>query len=181
MEEAIARGQLPLVSGNSRGTKRRHEEGPEPQRNNKRPHQTTVRQEKKFSLPRPNSLEASNHGIATSRSLPPSPKNIAAPVTGSMVQYPESDDSDSDDNGPPEVISSKQPGERNQSDLPDETEQRPTKTFEPRRPTKPSAKASLRQMKKPKLPPRNPFASRPTLLRNVSIYQLYVASCLQSF
>lgn len=169
MEEAIARGQLPLTGSSSRGTKRRREEGEHFQRDGTRFNRNNARQRKQRQSMQTDGQKT--QGLPPVASQPPRdmPLEEKAPaIAGQVAQSSDRDDDETTDDGEPEVISSKQPVELTISDtLNSGTGGRPTeksvqKPGVAQNPTKP-------KRKEPRLPPRNPFASRPTLLRNVGV------------
>ncbi|KAF9452688.1 hypothetical protein P691DRAFT_803809, partial [Macrolepiota fuliginosa MF-IS2] len=177
MEEAIARGQLPLMGSNSRGMKRRREEGQDPQRNKKRFNRNDSQKKRVSQVLQPVDQQVQDQQPTVSRV----PLGRKAPVaTGQVVQYSDTDDSVDSDGGAPEIVSSKRPqvvepaapGTFNADEggeLVETSQPIPTPKGD-----QTSTKAPLKPRKKePRLPPQNPFASRPTLLRNVGFCLLY--------
>ncbi|KAJ3568791.1 hypothetical protein NP233_g5474 [Leucocoprinus birnbaumii] len=157
MEEAIARGQLPLMGSSSRGTKRQRDEGQRGQGSNRGRHKAFSGQKKQktFSrdMPKP---QADIPKI-------PSEPSIS---TVDLVSHNSPDENTSDDDEAPEVVSSKQPTNHVAHDSSSDAEE-PTEMHLPDVPPATSKGLTRPKRKEPKLPPRNPFASRPTLLRNL--------------
>ncbi|KAF5355644.1 hypothetical protein D9756_003840 [Leucocoprinus leucothites] len=166
MEEAIARGQLPLMNNSSRGTKRHRNEGKKTRGLHDDQPRISVQQKRQKTSQ--GILECqSNTSKTLSAALPETQSNSTASLD---VQYSSSDEDRSDNDGAPEVVSSKQPtshaGEsRNGS-------KKLTKTQIPNLRSSTNTRFVRPNKKEPKLPPRNPFASRPTLLRNLLLPEI---------
>lgn len=165
IEEAIARGQLPLMSAASRGTKRRREEGQNSQRSNKRHFQNSAQRKKQSEAQTTPFQEPKQCQPAASQPLQDFlPKNSSQPPS-STVDDLDNAEGDSDDEAP-EVLSSKQATSHAHSEVQEAGNTLEKLSNTPL--TKTPSKLTRPQKKEPKLPPRNPFASRSTLLRNVS-------------
>ncbi|KXN89944.1 hypothetical protein AN958_04948 [Leucoagaricus sp. SymC.cos] len=163
MEEAIARGQLPLKSSMSQGMKRRREEGHDSLRNRKRPHKSASHRD---AVPTKVAFERTQEDVVSPFQHPPVASKDSVSVMVSTSQLSDGDESDSGDSAP-EVASSKPTGGQ---DPPIGHESRGVAEESiqvPEQSSTPGAKPPQPQKREPRLPPRNPFASRPTLLRNL--------------
>lgn len=159
MKEAIARGQLPPMSSNLRGKKRRYEEGQDSQRRGKRFNNEI------------NRWSGSRTRPTTSGTTPapsqPSPADIASSVISAPVAQSLSEETfreEEEDDETPEVLSSKKlirPG----CAIADAATSAEEKTAET--PNASQTAYKVPRKKEPRLPPRSPFGSRPALLRNV--------------
>lgn len=162
MEEAMARGQLPLMDSASKGRKRRYEGDEVSKRNGKRSNMDETNQRY-----RPRTLHTVPREPQTTLRVTPPPLSIVSPGTkSSMVSMQDaqpfdSGENDSGENEAPEILSSKTPIKTLRA-IASDTGASAETVVEP--PPKPSRQIPRR--KEPMLP-RNPFASRPTLLRNV--------------
>jgi hypothetical protein len=168
MEEAIARGQLPPMSSNSRGKKRRHEEH-DSQRSGKRFHNEFKRGSRPRTQPTTSTTTPAVISLSPTGTVSPV---VPAPVVESLgeeASREEGDDDDDDDDEIPEVLSSKKP--INGSDAADAATGTEEKVVGPPKASQTTYK--IPRKKEPRLPPRNPFASRPALLRNVR----YLLNC----
>lgn len=167
LEEAISRGQLPPMSSYSRGTKRLREE-----RNDHRSGTKTRRRA-------PN--DQTTKGCRTFGKPPPSLPPREIPTSSSqVVQYVESSTSDSDDDETPEAVSSKlpvpPPPGLSDSHVADTQEKHP-ESFPSEPPVSVGRGAQARpKRKEPKMLPHNPFASRPTLLRNLIVPEIRITT-----
>lgn len=109
-------------------------------------------------------------GTATSRpELKPATFHPLPPRPPPAIASYSSSGSDDDDDGPPEAVSSKStmlpPVESNAAPLP-----------EPESMSVPQSTIKKPFVRQPKNPPTNPFASKPSLLRNVNISSLSLFS-----
>ena len=160
MEEAVVRGQLPLVSNSFRGTKRHREEGRKPQWNNRH----------KLSAQRKRQKIQDNQDSQTIDAHSPieAPKAASGSKISFDVQCPDGDN-DSNDDEAPEAVSSKPPigqlllMEQETSNVSKDA----TEASAPSELLKANKKVIRPRKREPKLPSRNPFAARPTLLRIV--------------
>lgn len=157
MEEAVVRGQLPLVSNSFRGMKRHREEGRKPQWNNR--HKLSA-QRKRQKIQDSQTIDAHSPIEA--------PKAASGSKISFDVQCPDGDN-DSNDDEAPEAVSSKPPigqlllMEQETSNVSKDA----TEASAPSELLKANKKVIRPRKREPKLPSRNPFAARPTLLRNV--------------
>ena len=157
MEEAVVRGQLPLVSNSFRGMKRHREEGRKPQWNNR--HKLSA-QRKRQKIQDSQTIDAHSPIEA--------PKAASGSKISFDVQCPDGDN-DSNDDEAPEAVSSKPPigqllsMEQETSNVSKDA----TEASAPSELLKANKKFIRPRKREPKLPSRNPFAARPTLLRNV--------------
>ena len=157
MEEAVVRGQLPLVSNSFRGMKRHREEGRKPQWNNR--HKLSA-QRKRQKIQDSQTIDAHSPIEA--------PKAASGSKISFDVQCPDGDN-DSNDDEAPEAVSSKPPigqlllMEQETSNVSKDA----TEASAPSELLKANKKVIRPRKREPKLPSRNPFAARPTLLRIV--------------
>jgi len=158
MEEAVVRGQLPLVSNSFGRTKRHREEGRKSQWNSTHRHKLSAQTKRRKTQ------DTQDNQITDTHSLIEVPKTASGSKISFDVLCPVGDDDDE----APEMVSSKPPigqllsmEQKISNVLEDATEApAPSKLL--------SANKFIRPRKRePKLPSRNPFAARPTLLRNV--------------
>lgn len=162
MEEAVVRGQLPLVSNSFRGTKRPRE-GRKPQWNNTHRHKLSAQTKRQKTQD-----TQDNQTIDTHSSIEV-PKVASGSKISFDVQCPDDDNDSNDDNEAPEVISSKSPigqllsVEQESSNVSKDA----TEASAPSELLNTKKKFIRPRKREPKLPSRNPFAARPTLLRNV--------------
>ncbi len=167
MEKAIAQGQLPFTSG-GRGTKRRREGNPAPDHQKKkgRFNKSEVSQRKNPPTQLV-SQKAEHHQMGIPIAPPLASDEGGKPHTAiqQLVGYPDDENSSGDEEAP-ELISSKQPvgptvlaAAARAEPLPDS----------PLLEIIPGGKRNMTKSRKkePRPMPRNPFASRPTLLQNV--------------
>ena len=154
MEEAVVRGQLPLVSNSFRGMKRHREEGRKPQWNNRHKLSAQRKIQDSQTIDAHSPIEA--------------PKAASGSKISFDVQCPDGDN-DSNDDEAPEAVSSKPPigqlllMEQETSNVSKDA----TEASAPSELLKANKKVIRPRKREPKLPSRNPFAARPTLLRNV--------------
>lgn len=164
MEEAIVRGQLPLVNSSFRGTKRQRGEERKPKWNNTNRHRSSAQMKRQKIQ---NTKESQT--IVSQTSL----VEMSKTDLGSKINFDaRCPDSDSDDDKAPEVVTSKPPISHPLS-VGQETSRVSEGATEVLMLSElPSAnKKFIRPRKRePKLPSRNPFAARPTLLRNVRFF-----------
>ncbi|TFK41070.1 hypothetical protein BDQ12DRAFT_733404 [Crucibulum laeve] len=177
MEEALARGQLPLVTSH-REAKRRRVEGDE----------DTSRPKKEFTRGRARGrgqaggrhTDSGWKGMGRGPPVPPS-EPVTSQFTLPLVEHLDSSTSsaEDDDNDAPEVVSSKPPPEELHNFMEGiQTNSNPVQLSkgsdilnsesmqtQSEKPTKP-------RPTQPKKPLRNPFASRPTLLRNLLLPEI---------
>lgn len=166
MEEAIVRGQLPLVNSSFRGTKRQRGEERKPKWNNTNRHRSSAQMKRQKIQ---NTKESQT--IVSQTSL----VEMSKTDLGSKINFDaRCPDSDSDDDKAPEVVTSKPPISHPLS-VGQETSRVSEGATEVLMLSElPSAnKKFIRPRKRePKLPSRNPFAARPTLLRNLLLPEI---------
>ncbi|XP_006454996.1 hypothetical protein AGABI2DRAFT_239532 [Agaricus bisporus var. bisporus H97] len=167
LEEAIARGQLPPMGSNLRGKKRRYEEEQDSQRRGKRFNNYEMNR-------KPGPRTQLMTSVETRTAPLPSPTGTASsvvpgPVAQSSREEKIKDDDNDNDDETPEVLSSKKPISPDNAiaDVATGTEEKAAEI------SKTSQTAfKIPKRKEPRLAPRNPFASRPALLRNLLLPEI---------
>lgn len=175
LEEAIARGQLDPIDLGHRANKRRKTEN---QDTSERPKGKNVKHEQRSGISgkRIESARVPDSGWGARRKTKESEVATTRPVVPDSLTPSESD---SDDDAPPELVSSKTvplielaPDNKDTDFVMEED----AKTLPAEKPVTEIEKSRKPLIVQPKMPPRNPFASRPTLLRNVR-YCTYLSVC----
>jgi hypothetical protein len=166
LEEAVARGQLDPIDLGLRANKRRK---PENQDISERLKGKNGKHEQRGGNygKRVESDRVPDSGWGARRKTKESEVAPTKPVVPDFSSPPESD---SDDDAPPELVSSKtappielKPDTKDTDFFMEED----VKTIPAEKPVTENGKPRKSLLVQPKMPPRNPFASRPTLLRNV--------------
>jgi len=161
MEAAVVRGQLPLVRNSFGGTKRHREEGRKSHRNSTHRHKLSAQTKRQKTQDTQDSQTVDTH------SLIEVPKAASGSKISSDVRCPDGVNDGNDE--APEVVSSKPPigqllsVEQETSSVSKDA----TEASAPSELLNVNKKFIRPRKREPKLPSRNPFAARPTLLRNV--------------